>query len=527
MASDRLLWKKKQALSFFSAILLIVCFPPLEWTWSAWIALVPLLFSVRQCKRPASAFRQGFFTGLFFFGISMHWFLHVHLLAWIFASVIEAFFIGIFAVLVYCLRLSRGSSRVWLRILWLAAAWTLTEVMRSEIPIFGLGWNLLAYSQTQNLVLVQSANAVGAYGLSFAIALINGCIFELVGMLALFVRRGRGGCQEKLSRKNAVAAVLIMAVTLILLVCHGAYHSRREFPSKGALNISLIQGNIPQDLKWDPEVKSKIIEIYKKLSELSAFENPDLIVWPEAAYPGYLNLDPEGGAVQDFVAQTKIPFLIGSPHYESRTVAYNSAYLIGGNGEILQRYDKQYLVPFGEYVPLQPVLGWLRPVAYSLGISDFYAGRDATVFSLPGKNIRFSALICFEDTFSGLARKAAVQGLDFLAVITNDAWFGPTSAAQQHLQASVFRAVESGVPVIRAANTGISAAISPRGEILARVTGRDGKDIFSTGRRTVQLPLTSHRSIYNGGGWVFGYVISALMIVLLLSIVNRSKLVTR
>jgi len=180
--------------------------------------------------------------------------------------------------------------------------------------------------------------------------------------------------------------------------------------------------------------------------------------------------------------------------------------LINREGEIQERYDKLYLVPFGEYVPLKPIFGFLEPLAYSLGISNFQPGTEMTQFSLENGNLPFSALICFEDIFPQLARAFVRRGARFLAVMTNDAWFGVTAAPYQHLQASILRAVENGVPIVRSANTGVSAFISNKGEVLDTVTDTKGKKIFATGHKTYPLPLDFSETIYGKGGWLFPYV---------------------
>ena len=207
--------------------------------------------------------------------------------------------------------------------------------------------------------------------------------------------------------------------------------------------------------------------------------------------------------------------MVGSPHLEPDNSAFNSAYLLGPDGDIKQRYDKLLLVPFGEYVPLKSIFGWLEPLAYTLGVSDFSAGKEKTLFELQNGEIHFAVVICFENIFPNLVRSFTDRGAEFLAVMTNDAWFGHSAAPYQHLQASVFRAVENGVPLVHVANTGVSVFISRKGEVLDRVRNPEGKDIFIAGRKTYPLAMENERTFYRRGGWIFPYGALALFVVLL------------
>jgi apolipoprotein N-acyltransferase len=172
-------------------------------------------------------------------------------------------------------------------------------------------------------------------------------------------------------------------------------------------------------------------------------------------------------------------------------------------GGVCQRYDKLHLVPFGEYIPLKPLFFWLTPIADALGISDFSAGTTPEIFRWAREEWPFGVLICFEDILPSLARDLATRGVSFIAVITNDAWFLDTSAPFQHFQGSVFRAVENGVPVIRATNTGVSGFISWRGEVLKTVIDENQKKTFITGFATHDLPLLTCPTIYRTIGWMF------------------------
>lgn len=484
--------------SFLSGMLLTFSFPGLRWGFLAWIALVPFFAALNQAKSRSEAIGLSLTMGMTFFLCSLHWLTFVTAGGWLALAILETSFLLLFGL---AFLKFRGFQNTLLRVFAFSIGWTAFEFMRAEVPVFALGWNLLAYSQSDYSWIRPAANAVGTYGLGFSIAFVNACVFE--------------GLNQFKQKKNFVLPAAAAFAVLALLFTHGIYHSRIVLENPRMVRIALTQGNIPQSIKWEAVAREKILEIYHKLTELSSYDQPDLIIWPEAAYPGYFNRDYEQIRILELVRKIGVPVLVGSPHWGGNDEAFNSAYLVDADGNISKRYDKMRLVPFGEYVPLGPLLGWLKPMAETLGVSDFSAGKEYTVFQTMNGEVSFSSLICFEDTFPDLARKFTARGADFLAVITNDAWFGPTSAGYQHEQASIFRAVENGVPVVRAANTGVSSFISARGQVLSRLRGADGREIFSTARQTYDLPLEKITTLYGRGGWIFPYIALALFCIML------------
>jgi apolipoprotein N-acyltransferase len=306
------------------------------------------------------------------------------------------------------------------------------------------------------------------------------------------------------AKKRFSAAQYILPVLLIsLTLVYGFYKLYKAQDPRltthdarpKTLRISVIQGNIPQSLKWDAGAREFIMGKYLALTIQSTKDNPDLIIWPEAAMPEVLQ---DGswyyGKVSSFAGEIHTPLLIGAATSRG-SLFYNSALLIYKDGRLLNRYDKLHLVPFGEYIPLRRVFGFLETV---VPIGDFARGREYTVFTLPASSrvpTKFSVLICFEDLFPELSREFVSRGADLLVNITNDAWYEKTSAANQHFQASVFRAVENRIFLVRSANTGISGFISPRGNILSLIKDSAGRDIFVSGYNTrdivvSQRPLT-------------------------------------
>lgn len=501
--------KSPISLSFLSGVLLALAFPYPGWGWLAWIALAPLLYAIRSAEEGVQALGYGAIAGAVFFAVSLHWLTHVTALGWILLVLIEIPYFMIFAWLVYCGKKARWPKA--LNVIWIASAWTVMEYIRSEMPVFGLGWNLLAYSQSAELVMIQSANLIGAYGLGFLIVIVNVCFSELLWPAK---KRGRG------------TIAMFLAVILIILsgiLFYGELNLKERRAPEEYLRVSALQGNIPQSLKWAPIAKEKIIEVYSKLTELASFDQVDLIVWPEAAFPGYLNRDVQGVAVSNLARSFGTPLLIGSLYWDGKKEAFNSAFFIDKTGAVTQRYDKLRLVPFGEYIPWKTFFFWLTPFADALGISDFVPGKKAVIFEWAREEWPFGVLICFEDVIPSLARDLAGRGAKFICVLTNDAWFGKTSAAHQHFQASIFRAVENGVPVVRAANTGISGMISYLGEVLQTLKGENGKEIFVTGQVTYDLPLLTKDTFYRKGGWLFPYFVFVFFLFLFIGALRKIR----
>jgi apolipoprotein N-acyltransferase len=270
----------------------------------------------------------------------------------------------------------------------------------------------------------------------------------------------------------------------------------------------LIQGNIDQSVKWEESFQKKTLKIYEKLSLKAAEQHPDLIIWPETATPFFFQQAREyQPMVLGIPNKTNAFLLFGSPSFKGergKVNYYNSAYLASPAKEITGRYDKIHLVPYGEYVPLGEILSL---GSLGEGIGNFKSGKVIYNFSIPqGK---FGVLICFEIIFPNLCRRFVKSGADFLVTITNDAWFGKTSAPYQHFTMTVFRAVENRVFIARAANTGITGFIDPRGKIIQK------GEIFVEEAMNGTIRLSKKKTFYTLYGDVFAWVCSGLSLLLL------------
>lgn len=465
-----------------SAALLIFSFPPFSQPWCAWLALIPWLRGVSLWP-VRKAFGASYLLGLLFFLGSIPWLIHVTFIGWAILCAVLAIYFGLFGML------AAWSAGRPLRRLLLPAAWVALEFGRTHI-FTGFGWNLLSASQTPWLPVIQLADLTGAWGISFVLVLANVLLVEALAT-------------GKTSAARARAGVLLIAVMAAIL----GYGTWRFAALKAAMvaaprtKVAVVQGNIPQDEKWDESLRDMILQRYKQLTQEAARQQPQLIVWPETAVPDYLWLDETvTQAVISSARAVKTPLLVGAPMGTLQQAVWrttNSAALLDPQGVLTQRHDKLHLVPFGEFVPFERQVPWLRELLPTIG--NFSSGNEFTVFkaaSLPP----FSVLICFEDVFPELARAFVRHGAQWLLVITNDAWFGPTPAAYQHAQASLMRAVELRVPLARAANTGWSGCFSAAGETLASVRSSEGKELFVPGTVSCELALPQTYSLYRAWG---------------------------
>lgn len=400
------------------------------------------------------------------------------------------------------------------QLLLIPSLWVSLEFLRSYL-FTGFGWALLGYSQYLNLPLIQISDISGVYGVSFLIVMVNVAIWDIVRRLRF--RR----LSKLLPSKLKIGKEVIVSI-LCLLFVFGYGFFRLHSPLDGRkIKVSLIQGNIPQDIRWDVNSYNFIIDRYELLTRTVAINLPQLIIWPETAVPVY----PDKRSflwnrIFNLARDMKIPLLVGVPRVAAGK-KFNSAVLISDEAEITAYYDKLRLVPFGEYVPLGNVFSsFVKIIDERTGGGNFSRGTNFTIFEIPliSNPVKFAVLICYEDVFPHLARGNVRRGADFLVNITNDAWFGHTSAPYQHLQASVFRAIENRVDVVRSANTGPSLFINSRGRIVSLLTNSKGEDLFITSYKTGEVYLPRRAlSFYSRFGDLFAF----LCIIISISFLRR------
>ena len=464
IAGPRRPWPRRglpDVLAVVSGLCCAAAFPPWDIGPLAFVALAPLLVAMDGVP-PRRAAGLGYLSGLSFYLATIWWVINTMTtyggmpvaLSLIALGLLAGVLAGYTATFAWLYVLGAPSLPVPLRPAAAAALWTALEFLRGVL-FSGFPWALLGYTQYRQPGLRLLAALTGVYGLSAVLMLINATIAETVGC---WIRRRT----DHNWRRDLVWLGGLGAVAVAGAWGYGAGWWRD--PTGGpVIGVGLLQGNIDQAVKWDRSYQVRTLETYERLARQAAVERPSLIVWPETAVPFFLRHEAELGArVRAVAVATGVPMLVGSPDRGTDGLLYNSAFLIDTDGRLAGRYDKRHLVPFGEYVPLQRVFFFLDKLV--TGIGDFGRGESATVFGSDAG--RFSVMICYEVIFPAEVRGFTRAGAQFLVNITNDAWFGRSGAPYQHLAMAAMRAVENGSYLIRAANTGVTAIITPTGEIL-------------------------------------------------------------
>jgi apolipoprotein N-acyltransferase len=495
-----------------SGLLLTACFPPFGFAFVGWGALVPLFYLAARSKPPA-CFTLGWLAGLFH-GLSLlYWITYVvnrygnlPLPVSLTICFLLVAYLAIFPGL-FCAGLS------WLRnrgLPWLAAApflWVTLELGKSRL-LTGFPWENLGYSQYSWLPVIQMADLTGVFGISLVLVISNVLLFTLI-----FLTKGQ---RKALTRLYPLVLLILLVSTV---VGYGSWRLTSSEDNLGpSFKVALVQGNIAQDTKWDPAFQQTTLEKYLRLTREVLKEQPQLLIWPETATPFYFLADRKNSeTLLRQVREMQIPLLFGSPAYGRKGELlrfYNRAYLLDGQGRLIGYYDKIHLVPFGEYVPWKNILFFVNKLVQAAG--DFASGEQAVVLDLPPA--RAGVLICYEAIFPELSRDLVNAGANFLVNLTNDAWFGRSSAPYQHLSMAVLRAVENRVPMARCANTGISGFIDSRGRIL-QVTS-----LFEDATMLGSVQLGERKTLYTRyGDWVAWICLFVTVSVFGYAMTGRSK----
>ena len=490
-----------------SGLLIAISFPRFNLYPVAWIGLIPLL-TVLKDKDKKDAFWLGWLVGVTSFIVIINW---VTITMYNYGKVpvpvsytimfLLAAYLGLYtAIFSYLFNLIKDRSPQ-IRLVIGPSLWVTLELIRNYL-LTGFPWAQLGYSQYEFMELIQIADITGVYGISFLIVMVNIAITETA---ILIKKRGR---KERGHYRNLIALIAIPVLILIIVYSYGyiklssLYEAEKNIKK---MRIGLIQGNIEQGKKWDVKFKRETIDIYLTLSKKAKLEGAGLIIWPETAAPFFFEQEREyQNELTTFAKQNSVYLLIGSPAMKGRDGLLNSAYLISPKGDVLYRYDKIHLVPFGEYVPLKNILFFINKMVE--GIGDFVPGEDYTIMKTDGA--RFGLVICYEIIFPELVREFVKRDANLMVTITNDAWFGVSSAPYQHFSMAVFRAVENRVPVIRAANTGITGIIDASGRIIKTT------DIFAETYITDEVAISDahKKTIYTKYGDIFSYLCVAVII---------------
>lgn len=404
----------------------------------------------------------------------------------------------------------------------LAALWVAFEMIQARF-LSGFPWNLLGTSQYRMVPLVQLAAWTGVSGLSFLMVWFS---VGLMSSLVLLVK-------EPSRRRTLAGEIILPALVMTVAFAFGSMQIGKSPTPQAVRRVALIQPCIPQLLIWNPNEGTNRFRTLLDLTRAALTNQPDVVVWPEASLPP---ISPDQfEELRGMMAKAGVPLLFGADDVEPVEGApvgtmpnfFNTAFHLDAKGELVGRYRKRQLVAFGEYVPLErwlPFMKWLTPIGGS-----FSAGLKPEVFSIGNPPVNFGPLICFEDVFAPVCREAASDEVDVLVNFTNLGWFGNGAAQWQHAAAAVFRCVENRRPMVRATNNGLTCWIDSVGRIREVLRDQTG-GIYGPGLLVAEVDLDPQSArkatFYRRNGDVFGWLcvgVSILHALPLLRGLRRTK----
>ena len=488
--------------SLLSGILLALAFPGFGKASLAFVGLVPLMFAVQSASAKKAA-GLGLLAGFVFFMVSLGW-LH-NLTGMVAGAGLKASALLGYAVLaLYCAlyfipftmvtattvrRWGVDSFRTNLRLMFsVTMVWVGSEYLRGLL-FTGFPWNPLGVSQYASPAIIQIAEWGG-------VSIVSACIVWMNAALFITLSQYARGVRSKNYRPHG--ELMLGLLPIALSAAYGFGILLNPPPHWKPLTVALVQPNIAQSEKWDSQKDTQIRARLEELTGTAArIDGIDLVIWPETALPDFARVSRTSTQLIRRMTALGSPLLAGTMDVSfSKTgrTYFNSSILYGTNGLEIAKYDKQHLVPFGEYVPFPKLMGKFTPVDV-----DFQAGRDSTVLPLEGK-APFSALICFEDAVAPLAVKAVRNGARWLVNQSNDAWFDPSAQSEQHLAHAVFRCIENRIPMARCCNTGITCTIDPYGGVQRNLAPRTQGFSINT---IYPRPIGLEKTFYTRNGDAF------------------------
>ena len=447
-----------------SALLQVLSFPNFDLWWLAWIGLVPLLLALTLKSKITNAFLLGWlWGGVFFYGTC--WWLtypmihYAHIPSWLayLLLLLPVLFVALFPAL-FCALTARMLSSLGPAALFATPLlWISLELARYRVT--GLMWNAIGYSQAFHPPLIHSARWGGVYAVSFLIIAANAAItFAL---------------QRRTVLKALGSMVILILIVFVLAVSHLHALAEPEFSSEPRILIVAVQPNVPMEGTESEAAQRQLLNRHldlslKGLDARDKYTSASLVIWPESPMNFSYSRDSQlRNTVETFVRTNHTSLLFNSLEPAGNSGEYNSAILVNDQGRIVAQYDKLRLMPFGEYVPLPQ---WIPGASSVRGIvGDFTPGSSYTL--MPLGDLRAGVFICIEAAHPAIAGTFTNEGADVLVNISNDGYLGPTPVMRQHLANASFRAVENDRPMVRVTNSGLSALISPLGEVCDSTTG--------------------------------------------------------
>ena len=468
-------------------------------------AFVPYLYFIIKAT-PKQAFLFGFLFGLFVTLITLYGVFNVKLIAFIGLLIALPLYFAILSVFLRKVHESFPKIFLWVfPIIWIGFEYVMT------LGSLNFPWLNVGYSLSNYYLLIQAADLLGIYGLSLLVMFINVLLFKTLS--------GR------------TKQFLVILIIFVLWIGYGIYRDKTIKLKSSELKIGIIQLNVMQEDKWKPEKLVPTIDEYENQVRILAQVNDvDLVILPESAIPTYILHEPQyRKRLQNYALENKIYVLTGFPDYAVEMVKnhpkykfYNSATMIDTAGIFHEKYNKIRLVPFGERIPLLSTFPILEKLQF--GQANFEFGTTYPLYKIDDLN--FSILICFEGVFPEISRNYAKIGADVLVVITNDAWFKQTVLPHEHANNTKIRAIETRLPLIRAANTGISYIVNPKGRTVIKTDVYEKINITST----LKVKESDRKTVFVNFGYLFAplcfwfsFVIIIISIILPLFVMKRAK----
>lgn len=495
-----------------SALLLTTSFAPFGWWWVAWLAIVPFYISLRQTTGVYRSGRRGFVFGVVLFLIGMFWMNEIGAVPWFALACIQGLPFTLLGLVAAAL-LPRLP--VWARPLAFAALWTLLEFGRSYGRL-AFPWLLLSSSQTHNLPILQFVSLTGQWGLSFCVALVNG----LLGEAWISLRQTEPRARTIKLTFVGIAVPLCLYLSG-LAVMNAVEKSEAGLPTRV---VAAAQGAFSKESYQESGTRERVLTAYLNLTrdavmqgqggERGADGQPhglSFVAWPETVVPGYISRDLYlRGVLSQTARSLRTPLLIGAPEIDDDGNWLNTAYLFDRSGLQRERYDKNQLVPVGEFFPLRELLGPIY-ARYGVPDKDHAAGTRLGVMDVGGPSagtkMRVGTIICYESVFPRWTREDVRQGAQVIALLTSDQTFGTSAGPQQHADIATVRAVETRRWLVRAAATGVSEFLSPTGQI------RDSLPLMQQGVLVHAVTLRDDKTLYvQFGDWVLSFCVGILVV---------------
>ena len=492
--------KHQKTMLFLLGVLGAFCFAPV-YGWPLFVFSLTVAFlAVDEAQNLKQAALKGYVFGFGFFCAGFYWIgnallIDVLTFGWLYPIALSATgaFFGLFWIAPFIMWRYLDENRPWAKVLGFASVFVLCEYLRSFL-LTGFPWNMLGSMFGFSLALLQTASVFGAYGLSFLALVITGAVYVFI---------------KKRKKSTCFAVILILA----LMTGFGFWRLKNTEISDSKIKVRLVQPSIAQSLKWDRAALEDNLNTYIQMSRQDGLKDVNLVVWGETATA----FNPEESVYYRDLMKNAVPengyLATGLLRYDEKNGAlYNSFSVIDNSGQTVAFYDKNHLVPFGEYIPLRKYLpAWVRPVANQ--VADFSKGEKFKILSVNGLP-SFNALICYEvifpDEIINRQNKPA-----FIVLVSNDGWYGQSFGPYQHFEAARMRAIEEGITIVRSANNGISAVIEPTGAIRGMI-GLNVKGI-----KDVYLPKNlGVDTIY---GRIGGKGVQCLMLLLFLMVLMQNK----